>query len=123
MLMPWAQRIAFLMRVCELVFAAACEPLSGAVSEVFPAQAVVANGASVSAQVAASHEPFPTSGCAHVSPKAAIRTPISVHCPDGIIQKIAPAGGRYVKPVRVERGKACIACAGCIYPARQYVKY
>ena len=95
------QRIAFLTRVYELVSAAACEPLSDAIPEVFPAQAVVAS----------------------VSIQAAVRTPISVHCPDGIIQKIAPEEGRYFKPVRVERGKACIACAGCIYPARQYVKY
>lgn len=52
------------------------------------------------------------------------RIPISVHCPDGIIQKIAPAIGSYFKPVQVQHGHcADIACAGCIYPAGRYVAY
>ena len=56
------------------------------------------------------------------SPKK--RVPVSIHCPDGIIQKIKPASGTYFKPVRVQAGmSADIACAGCIYPAAQYVGY
>lgn len=52
------------------------------------------------------------------------RVPVSIHCPDGIIQKIEPAAGTYFKPVRVPPGSSAdIACAGCIYPAAQYVGY
>ena len=52
------------------------------------------------------------------------RVPVSMHCPDGIIQKLAPTAGNYFKPLRVQPGSpADIACAGCIYPAAQYVGY
>ena len=51
------------------------------------------------------------------------RIPVSVHCPDGIIHKIAPTAGRYFKPVRALHETADVACAGCIYPAGQYVGY
>lgn len=52
------------------------------------------------------------------------RIPVSIHCPDGIIQKITPTTGTYFKPVRVRPGStADIACAGCIYSAGQYVEY
>jgi len=52
------------------------------------------------------------------------RMPVSMHCPDGIIQKTAPTSGNYFKPVRVQPGSSAdIACAGCIYPAAQYVGY
>ena len=52
------------------------------------------------------------------------RTPVSIYCPDGIIQKITPAAGNYFKPVRVQPGSSAdIACTGCIYPAAQYVGY
>lgn len=52
------------------------------------------------------------------------RIPISIHCPDGIIQKFAPAVGTYFKPVWVQVGNSAnIACAGCIYPAGRYVGY
>ena len=60
----------------------------------------------------------------HLSHSPEKRVPVSIHCPDGIIQKIKPAGGTYFKPVRVlPGGSADIACAGCIYPAAQYVGY
>ena len=68
-------------------------------------------------------EPLPDPARTDGSDQAAVRTPVSVHCPDGIIQNITPAAGGYFKPVRAERGTACIACAGCIYPAKQYVAY
>ena len=56
------------------------------------------------------------------SPKK--RVPVSIHCPDGIIQKIKPASGTYFKPVRVQSGSSAdIACAGCIYPAGQHAGY
>ena len=56
------------------------------------------------------------------SPKK--REPVSIHCPDGIIQKIKPAAGNYFKPVWVQAGRSTdIACAGCIYPAAEYVGY
>ena len=52
------------------------------------------------------------------------RVSVSIHCPDGIIQKIKPAAGTYFKPVRMQPGSSAdIACAGCIYPAGQYVGY
>ena len=52
------------------------------------------------------------------------RIPVSMHCPDGIIQKMTPASGTYFKPVKVQPGSSAdIACAGCIYPAAQYVGY
>ena len=52
------------------------------------------------------------------------RIPVSIHCPDGIIQKIAPAAGTYFKPIRVQPGSSAdIACAGCIYPAVRYIEY
>lgn len=52
------------------------------------------------------------------------RVSVSIHCPDGIIQKIKPAAGTYFKPVGVKPGSSAdIACAGCIYPADQYVEY
>ena len=52
------------------------------------------------------------------------RAPVSIHCPDGIIQKIKPAVGTYFKPVGVQSGSSAdIACAGCIYPAALYVGY
>ncbi|MGI5074723.1 hypothetical protein E4N71_04540 [Treponema vincentii] len=52
------------------------------------------------------------------------RVPVSIHCPDGIIQKITPTAGTYFKPVGVQHGtSADVACAGCIYPAGQYVGY
>ena len=60
----------------------------------------------------------------HSSHSPEKRVPVSIHCPDGIIQKIKPASGTYFKPVRVQAGmSADIACAGCIYPAAQYVGY
>ena len=68
-------------------------------------------------------EPLPDPARTDGSVQAASRTPVSVHCPDGIIQKITPAAGSYFKPVRVQSGTACVACAGCIYPAGQYVGY
>ena len=62
--------------------------------------------------------------CEHSSYSPEKRVPVSIHCPDGIIQKIKPAVGTYFKPVRVQAGmSADIACAGCIYPAGQYVGY
>lgn len=52
------------------------------------------------------------------------RIPVSIHCPDGIIQKIVLPVGNYFKPIRGQPGSAAdIACAGCIYPAVQYVGY
>ena len=52
------------------------------------------------------------------------RIPISIHCPDGIIQKITPAAGNYFKPVRVQpASSADIACTGCVYPAGRYIGY
>ena len=60
----------------------------------------------------------------HSSHSPEKREPVSIHCPDGIIQKIKPAAGNYFKPVRVKLGNfADIACAGCIYPAAEYVGY
>ncbi|WP_315450214.1 hypothetical protein [uncultured Treponema sp.] len=60
----------------------------------------------------------------HSSHSPEKREPVSIHCPDGIIQKIKPAAGNYFKPVRVKPGSfADIACAGCIYPAAEYVGY
>ena len=60
----------------------------------------------------------------HSSHSPEKREPVSIHCPDGIIQKIKPAAGIYFKPVRMlPGGSADIACAGCIYPAAQYVGY
>ena len=60
--------------------------------------------------------------CSDRSPEK--RAPVSIHCPDGIIQKITPAAGNYFKPVWVQAGRSAdIACAGCIYPAGQYVGY
>ena len=80
------ERIAFLVRVCELLSAVA-------------------------------HE-----GASTHSPEK--RIPVSIHCPDGIIQKIKPTAGNYFKPVRMLPGSfGDIACAGCIYPASQYVGY
>ena len=52
------------------------------------------------------------------------RVPVSIHCPDGIIQKITPTAGSYFKPVGVQHGSSAdVTCAGCIYPADQYVEY
>ena len=80
------ERIAFLTRVCELLF-----PASNGTVPI------------------------------HTTEK---RIPVSIHCPDGIIQKIKPAAGTYFKPVRMQPGSpADIACAGCIYPAAEYVVY
>ena len=60
----------------------------------------------------------------HSSHSLEKRVPVSIHCPDGIIRKIKPAAGTYFKPVRVQSGSSAdIACAGCIYPAGQYVGY
>lgn len=60
----------------------------------------------------------------HSSHSPEKREPVSIHCPDGIIQKIKPDSGTYFKPVRVKPGSfADIACAGCIYPAAEYVGY
>ena len=60
----------------------------------------------------------------HLSHSPEKRIPVSIHCPDGIIQKIKPAAGTYFKPVRVQSGSSAdIACVGCIYPAAQYVGY
>lgn len=50
------------------------------------------------------------------------RVPVSVHCPDGIIQKMLPEAGTYFKPVP-PHGRADIACAGCVHPADRYVPY
>ena len=62
--------------------------------------------------------------CKHSSHSPEKREPVSIHCPDGIIQKIKPAAGTYFKSVRVQSGSSAdIACAGCIYPAAQYVGY
>ena len=62
--------------------------------------------------------------CKHSSHSPEKRVPVSIHCPDGIIQKIKPTAGTYFKPVRVKPGSfADIACAGCIYPAAEYVGY
>ena len=60
----------------------------------------------------------------HLSHLPEKRIPVSIHCPDSIIRKIKPAAGTYFKPVRVQSGSSAdIACAGCIYPAGQYVGY
>jgi len=60
----------------------------------------------------------------HSSHSPEKREPVSIHCPDGIIQKIKPAAGNYFKPVWVQAGRSAdIACAGCIYPAAEYVGY
>ena len=60
----------------------------------------------------------------HSSHSPEKREPVSIHCPDGIIQKIKPASGNYFKPVRMQPGSSVdIACAGCIYPAAEYVGY
>ena len=65
-----------------------------------------------------------TATCEHSSHSPEKRVPVSIHCPDGIIQKIKPTAGNYFKPVRMLPGSfADIACAGCIYPASQYVGY
>jgi len=62
--------------------------------------------------------------CEHSSHSPEKRVSVSIHCPDGIIQKIKPAAGIYFKSVRMlPGGSADIACAGCIYPAAQYVGY
>lgn len=54
----------------------------------------------------------------------AVRAPVSVHCPDGIIQKIKPSAGSYFKIVPLPQGAtADIACAGCMYPAGAYMAY
>lgn len=60
----------------------------------------------------------------HSSHSPEKREPVSIHCPDGIIQKIKPDSGTYFKPVWVQAGRSAdIACAGCIYPAAEYVGY
>lgn len=60
----------------------------------------------------------------HSSHSPEKREPVSLHCPDGIIQKIKPDSGTYFKPVWVQAGRSAdIACAGCIYPAAEYVGY
>ena len=60
----------------------------------------------------------------HSSHSPEKREPVSIHCPDGIIQKIKPDSGNYFKPVRMLPGSSAdIACAGCIYPAAEYVGY
>ena len=103
------QRIAFLTRICELVFAANSKSAS-----------------SISYQnltSAPAHDPQRSSVCTAGVFQSAPRTAVSVHCPDGIIQKLAPAAGRYFKPIPAQHETADIACAGCIYPARQYVGY
>ena len=65
-----------------------------------------------------------TATCEHSSHSPEKRVPVSIHCPDGIIQKIKPASGTYFKPVWVQAGRSAdIACAGCIYPAAEYVGY
>lgn len=62
--------------------------------------------------------------CKHSSHLPGKRVPVSIHCPDGIIQKIKPTTGNYFKPVWVQAGRSAdIACAGCIYPAAEYVGY
>jgi len=53
----------------------------------------------------------------------AARVPVSVRCPDGIIQKLRPVQGAHFKPVQVRQATADIACAGCIYPAAHYEAY
>ncbi|MGP1455643.1 MAG: hypothetical protein ACTTJ7_07800 [Treponema sp.] len=53
----------------------------------------------------------------------ATRVPVSVHCPDGIIQKLRPVQGVRFKLVQVQQATADIACAGCIYPAAHYEAY
>ena len=103
------ERIAFLARVCELV-SAAHEPLPAAVCKTLPTHAVAEQTLQSSTRTAGSVQ-------------AASRIPVSIHCPDGIIQKIAPAAGDYFKPVRVLYGTADAACKGCIYPAARYVGY
>ena len=66
----------------------------------------------------------PCSGSTHSACSPEKRVPVSMHCPDGIIQKITPTAGNYFKPVRVQPGNSAdIACAGCIYSAAQYVGY
>ena len=103
------QRIAFLTRVCELVAAANSESLSSvSYHNLIPAPP---------------HNPQRRSVRTADLFQSAPRTAVSVHCPDGIIQKLAPAAGRYFKPIPAHHGAADIACAGCMYPAGQYVGY
>lgn len=52
-----------------------------------------------------------------------LRVPVSVYCPDGIVQKIQPASGRYFKIVQVQKEPADIACTGCVYAADEYIGY
>lgn len=90
------ERMAFLTRICELLSSAA-------------------NGEALIHSPKNRESPLRSTGK---------RIPVSIHCPDGIIQKLAPAAGTYFKPMRVQPGNSAdIACAGCIYPAGQYVGY
>ena len=52
-----------------------------------------------------------------------LRVPISVYCPDGIVQKMQPVAGQYFKIVQAQNEPADIACTGCVYAADEYLAH